>query len=100
MSHLDELKDAHGKPKQITTNWSVSLQYDEEPVDMLKKLEKGMQVLVKGNAEISHREVDNVFEMDCFLQGISLNFMDAATTSAHKNVAQPFTEQQNSALAS
>lgn len=100
LTHQDEFKDAHGKLKQIATNWSVSLQYDEEPTDVMNKLEKGMKVLVKGNPEIFHKEVDNVFEMNCFLQGQTLNFLDTAAKSSLQNVSQHFTQKQSSAMAS
>lgn len=100
LTHQEEFKDKHGKLKQMSTNWSVSLQYDKEPTDVMKKLEKGVKVLVNGNAEISHKEVDNAFEMSCFLHGKTLNFLGATAESLPQTVSQQFIENQSSAMAS
>lgn len=100
MTNQDECKDASGALKQIKTNWTVSLQYDEEPVSILKKLEKGIKILVKGDAKISHKEVDNTFKMDCFLQGQTLNFLDSKVKNVQAVSSKQFTAQQSSAIAS
>lgn len=100
MTNQDECKDESGALKQINTNWSVSLQYDEEPVLVLKKLEKGIKILVKGDAKISHKEVNNTFEMDCFLKGKTLNFLDATLKNTQAISPKEFTEQQANAIAS
>jgi len=100
MTNQDECKDASGALKKIDTNWSVSLQYEEEPVSLLKKLEKGMKVLVKGDAKISHKEVNDTFEMNCSLQGETLNFLTSTVKSVQAVSSKQFTAQQSSAIAS
>ncbi|MGB3776168.1 MAG: hypothetical protein WA951_13010 [Leeuwenhoekiella sp.] len=100
MTHEDELKDSFGNSKQVLTEWSVSLQYNQEPTEIIEKLDKGKKVLVKGNAKIEHQEGVDDFTMSCSLNGLTLNFMDAATKRAQKNVSQQFAELRSSAIAS
>jgi hypothetical protein len=100
MTNQDECKDERGVLKQINTKWSVSLQYDEEPVSVVKKLEKGIKILVKGDAKISHKEVDDIFEMDCFLNGTTLDFLDATLKNKKAVSSKEFTELQANAIAS
>ncbi len=100
MTNQDECKDESGALKKIDTIWSVSIQYNEKPVSILKKLEKGIKILVEGDAKISHKEVDNTFEMDCFLQGKTLNFLNSTLKNTQAVSSKQSTEQQSKAIAS
>jgi len=100
MVHEDEMKDATGTIKTILTDWSVSLQYFEEPSEVIDKLNNGVKVLVKGNAEISHQEESGVFKMNCFLEGESLNIMDTASKKLQQKIQRQFADHQSNAMAS
>ncbi|WP_031428893.1 hypothetical protein [Flavimarina sp. Hel_I_48] len=94
MVHEDEMKDSNGSIKAIATDWSVSLQYIEEPSDIISKLEKGVKVLVKGTSEISHQEEGGTFKMNCTLNGESLNIMDTASKKLQQNIQRQFADRQ------
>lgn len=75
LTHLEKNRDVQGNLNEVKTEWSVSMQYDQDPSELIKKLEKGRKVLVKGDAKIKHTEVNNEFILDCYLQAETLDLM-------------------------
>ena len=76
MLNYDECADSSGKIKQVLTPWTVSLSYDYKPVNLLNRLREGMKVLVKGDAKIDYKEIDQEYKLDCALMGEHIDILD------------------------
>lgn len=75
MVNYDKTIDDQGIVKQILTSWKVSLPFAKKPTQMLKKLGRGIKVLVKGDAHINHKEIDNQFKLECSLLAEQLDIL-------------------------
>lgn len=75
MAHSEEWKDSKGIEHANITWWSVSKKYDTKPTQILSQLQEGSKVLVKGEPNMKHLDVNGKVNLNCSIVGEKIHIL-------------------------